>query len=747
MADQMVKMGQEWLNKTYGGKSGYNIISAESIGNTNWTTMYALTRALQIELGIASPSDGFGPTTLKTLESKYPKIEQASKNVPLNIIKIIQTGLYCKGYNGGVIDGKIDQPTFQAINSMRTNMGIGNGAITPKVFKALLTMDAYVLLSSYGAQEQIRLIQQSFNNKYGNRADYFYMPCDGIYSRDTQKALVFAIQYEGGMADGVANGNFGPGTQNIIKKNTINIGTNNIYVYLFKAAMIFNGFSCELSSTFTKADSEVLKKFQSFYMLNVTGIGNFETWASLLVSTGDVTRKGKACDCITEITDIRAKSLKAAGYETVGRYLTNVEGTALNKKIQPNELNTIFKNGLSIFPIYQTWGGEKKYFNYNQGKLDGDKAYVAARDIYGFNKGTTIYFAVDYDAFGEDIVNNIIPHFKGIMDSLSELGGYYSVGIYGPRNVCIKVSEAMPIKSSFVSSMSTGFSGNLGFPLPYNWAFDQISTITVGSGIGSIEIDNNIKSGRDLGQTSVNTVNSYTPDVNLIIDSHLKLQSSVLEFLNREMSSFQKDKALISREDAIKFVLSHDKLITRVCQKYNIRKALLQTVFQFEYALIGIDDAGADGLVMDYHKNRPGSEVVDNIPIINKFYKGDSSTGCCQMFASTTINAMNYAIDRTIYSGVRYNVKSANDIYTVWKLLQSNQFSIEKCALVLLHAAETVGVPVSLNNNYIYDTNQIKKILARYNGTGTEAKLYGEKVYKLYVIFEAENEKLRKLRK
>lgn len=56
--------------------------------------------------------------------------------------------------------------------------------------------------------------------------------------------------------------------------------------------------------------------------------------------------------------------------------------------------------------------------------------------------------------------------------------------------------------------MSTGFSGNLGYPLPYNWAFDQISTITVGNGSGMIEIDNDICSGLDNGVNTINIVPS-----------------------------------------------------------------------------------------------------------------------------------------------------------------------------------------------------------------------------------------------
>ena len=46
----------------------------------------------------------------------------------------------------------------------------------------------------------------------------------------------------------------------------------------------------------------------------------------------DPERQGKACDCITEITPERAKTLVVAGYETVGRYLTNAKGKMLKIK-------------------------------------------------------------------------------------------------------------------------------------------------------------------------------------------------------------------------------------------------------------------------------------------------------------------------------------------------------------------------------------------------------------------------------
>ncbi|PAD65816.1 hypothetical protein CHH79_02230 [Bacillus siamensis] len=503
--DEMVLLTQEWLNETYKGKSGYN--SIEENGKTGWKTMYALTRALQLELGITQTSDSFGPTTLRKLEEVGP-ISPAS-NSKKNIVKIIQGALYCKGYGPGGLTGTFGQGTKGAITEMQLNMGLskGDGVVTPKVFKALLNMDSYILLS--GASEKVRSIQQWLNNKYYHRENFFLMPCDGQYSRDTQKSLVYAIQYEEGLDDSAANGNFGPTTQRLIP--VLKFGTTDAkssFIHLFQAALIFNGYNVPFDGVYSESVRSKVKDFQSFAKLEQSGTADFQTWASLLVSTGDPSRKGVACDSITQITSDRAESLKRAGYKIVGRYLTNAPGSSLNKKIQPGELETILKSGLNVFPIYQTYGGEANYFNKEQGKKDALAAYKAAKE-YGFKNNTVIYFAVDYDAYGNALNNNIIPHFEGINEIMNGfLGSAYKIGIYAPRNVCTLVSKNNLAFASFVSGMSTGFSGNLGYPLPYNWAFDQISTINVGSGSGKIQIDNDICSGLDNGVNTINIVSS-----------------------------------------------------------------------------------------------------------------------------------------------------------------------------------------------------------------------------------------------
>ena len=68
--DEMVKRTQVYLNAMYGGNSGYEVIPENGI--TGWTTIYALTRALQIELGITATADSFGPTTISKFNSKFP---------------------------------------------------------------------------------------------------------------------------------------------------------------------------------------------------------------------------------------------------------------------------------------------------------------------------------------------------------------------------------------------------------------------------------------------------------------------------------------------------------------------------------------------------------------------------------------------------------------------------------------------------------------------------------------------------
>jgi len=507
--DAAVLSVQIWLNKTYKGKAGYKPIAEDGI--TGWGTVKALTVALQIEEGIASPNGNFGPSTRRLC----PTLSVNSGTS--NFVNILKGGLYCKGYEGGALDGKFTDRVKGSVMEFQSDAGLANpdGVVNAVIFKALLTMDAFKLLNygPYKGNLQIRAIQQDLNRNYiANKyfsIDIGLVPCDGIYGRSTNKALLYALQIEEGIS--VPNGVFGPSTRRLCP--VLREGSSKTtFVKLLEYALYLNNYNPNnFSGVFTSDVKRAVIGFQKFSALDADGIAGLSTWASLLVSSGNTNRKGNACDCAQTITEARAKTLKKNGYKYIGRYLTG------KFKMTNEEVQTILNNGFKLFPIFEVGGYRNEYFTEKQGIEDAKSAMKAANDL-GFSEYTIIYFAVDYDAVEYQIKSNVLPYFKGIYDTLQP----YNVGIYGPRHVCSLVAQNGYSCSSFVCDMSTGFSGNLGYSLPNDWAFDQISTITLGSGDGKIEIDNNIASNRYGGENNLNKNNSH-PSSNPSLDDKYKL--------------------------------------------------------------------------------------------------------------------------------------------------------------------------------------------------------------------------------
>ncbi|MGW5093195.1 glycoside hydrolase domain-containing protein [Streptomyces nodosus] len=511
MADGKVLEAQQWVNATYGGVAGYE--SCPENGMTGWATMYSLIMGLQHELGISPVVASFGPTTMAKLEALGNIGFGWNQNS--NIVRIIQHGLFCKGYWGANGYGGFGDITVEAVDKMRVDMGlpdagsgIEGGVVTAKIFKCILNMDAYVVVA--GGTEDIRSIQQWLNGRYWQRNAYSIGPCDGIYSRDVQKALMIALQYELGIAE--PNGNFGPGTEAGLRTHTLAEGDSGVFVELFSAACVFNSptFSSEGNAvvttwrnTYNSTLTDWVTAFQKFNKLTVSGNGDYETWAQLLVSMGDPGRPATASDTRFEITASRAKWLYENKYRFVGRYIYDPPGSTLDKEIKAGELDTIFANGLKVFPIYQDNARKLSDFSYTTGYQHGLNAHQCAAS-YGFNRGTTIYFAVDYDATADEIDSAIVPYFHGVQAALASQGKRYTHGVYGSRNVCSTVSDKTFARFSFVSGMSWGFSGNLGFPIPRNWSFNQIKEFSVTNGSDTFDLDNDVASGLDQGVSSVN---------------------------------------------------------------------------------------------------------------------------------------------------------------------------------------------------------------------------------------------------
>jgi peptidoglycan hydrolase-like protein with peptidoglycan-binding domain len=728
MPDEMVLRAQQFINKTYLNGATLGIAKLKEDGQTGWSVMYALTRALQYELGITSLSNTFGPTTLSTLQSRYPSLN--ANNVPSwNFACIIQSALYCKGYDGGAIDGSYNARVQAAVVQMKQDMGVAGafpgGSLEPKVFKALLNMDAYVTVNN--GSSVTRSVQQWLNGRYIHRRDFFIIPCDGHHSRDVAKSMLFAVQYELGMADGTATGVFGPGTQAGLKANTVSLGSTGTWARLFTGAMQLNGRGVAFGD-FTSDVRGAVELFQSFSKLPVTGTGNFATWASLLVSHGDQTRSGEACDGVTKITPARAQALKAAGYKYIGRYLYNPSLTDLpEKQIQPGELATIKEYGLRCFPIYQTWSRSTDYFHYGQGSIDAYNAIRWAK-IHGFKADTIIYFAVDYDALDFEVTDYIIPHFQGVWDTIREHSNY-QVGIYGPRNVCQRVSNAGFAVTSFVSDMSSGFSGNLGYPLPTNWAFDQIVTKSIGSGSGAIEIDNNIASGRDTGQNDFSPV-PLVSGLDVYFDQNYR--AAALQAVQTYLESIGVPETggsgwvdqdwvtwdEISTTEAFNTVMKYDGVITELARSLKIRKALIQAPILWEQRKWWDQDYYTDNAV------RNGT-----LP--------DCSTGLGQIFASVALGARNFCIERGIINGT---VLSAGFTRAVWDRLQEPTYNISSVAyLTMQNCHEVTGSLPTL----AMGLPAIERTLARYNGKlvvegeiDEDVMKYGRELVGLYGVLE-----------
>ncbi|PJE93959.1 hypothetical protein CUT44_30910 [Streptomyces carminius] len=731
--DELVLRAQRFINTTYGGVSG--IPTVEENGRTSWAVMYALTRCLQYELGIAGLSDNFGPGTLGALQSRHPRLD-ASTVPSANFCRIIQSGLYCKGYDGGEIDGRYNDRVSAAVRRLKADMGVAGtysgDALTPKVFKGLLNMDPYTVVNN--GSSRVREVQRWLNGRYVDRRDFFIIPCDGHHSRDVQKALMLAIQYELGMADGVANGVFGPGTRTGLKEHTVRVGTTGAWAQLFTAAMVLNKRDTPFAATFTAAHSETIEGFQLFVKLPATGIGDYQTWASLLVSTGDPTRRGTACDCVTEITPARARTLVAEGYKYVGRYLCNVPGTDLDKMIKPGELEVIASNGLRVFPIYQTYGGAASYFGHRQGTSDAYSALEWAR-YHGFKAGTRIYFAVDFDALDYQVTDNVLPHFRSIKSVMEEHGPSFHIGIYGPRNVCSRVGDEGLTSASFVADMSTGFSGNLGYTLPLDWSFDQISTITVGSDSGRIEIDNNIASGRDSGENSF--APPQVPDSGLDADFDMSRRAALLEDIQKylvskdipeEGGSLPEDVVQPnSTTDAFNKIMGYDAVITRVARRLRIRKALLMCPLLWEVRKLTNLDSFADDGVAVYHTKGDWDPT-------DQWIKRDSSTGLGQIFAVTAINARAHAVRQGDIVASILDPDNDSHVWTVWKQLKGDDaFNIAAAAHTLIHGAHDVGIP---RPGLDYSDEHTRRTLKRYRGFGDEAERDSHIQLGLYQVLE-----------
>ena len=241
-----------------------------------------------------------------------------------DIVRIVQCACYGKGYDPGSISAPSTGRPAGRFCKLMSDAGLNDGfvdAVPPKVVKALLTMDAYQLVA--GGTATVRSIQHGSTAGTG-APELFVLACDGNVSRDVQKALYLAIQFELGMTDADANRvvrSAHPGRPRRTAAQGLR-GELRAAVHRGHGLQPVRLGDLRIYERFTDTfDIEVTAAvcaFQAFSAIPVTGAGDYVTWCQLLVSDGDPARACTAVDCITAITDARAATLRAAGYTLVG---------------------------------------------------------------------------------------------------------------------------------------------------------------------------------------------------------------------------------------------------------------------------------------------------------------------------------------------------------------------------------------------------------------------------------------------
>lgn len=521
--DIKVKEAQEWLNSTYSGHSWFTVLDTDGI--TGAGTCKALCKALQYEIGLSGIDGIIGTGTL----AACPTIGPSTTNS--NLVKIIQCGFYCKGYECGGITGIYSSNTINAATAFRSNVGFStnDGTMPPRFIKALLNTDAFVLISS--GHSYIRNAQQYLNTNYIEKFSnsWNYIPCNGVADRNMMKAIIAALQYEeaGQSLTGV-DGIYGNNT--LSKAPFLSPGTTKTAFVKIAQMCLMCMMETDpgLDGVFDTSLASLIIEFQTFYCLDTDSPGRIDTitWASLLSSKGYTSRNALACDTSTILDYDKALALYNKGYQYVGRYLTGTVGGTRSKAMTQVEVNHIFNAGLRIFAIFQEGTVTREKFTYQQGRIDGETALNAAKSL-GIPYGEIIYFAIDYDMTDNDVTNYVIPYFRGIRKAFNDNYNRYKTGIYGSRNVCSRVAARGYSVSSFVSDMSTGFSGNLGYKIPDDWAFDQFHEYTFTNASESFGLDKVAYSGRYNG---FNQITSHldedvlpTPTEDILLDRYKEI--------------------------------------------------------------------------------------------------------------------------------------------------------------------------------------------------------------------------------
>ena len=192
---------------------------------------------------------------------------------------------------------------------------------------------------------------------------------------------------------------------------------------------------------------------------------------------------------------------------------------------------------------------------------------------------------------------------------------------------------------------------------------------------------------------------------------------------------------LYSAQKAEKIIEEYTPWIEKVSERYSIPSACMKAVLRKEIADIDLLDPLADALVA---LNWGRFDLVRSLfrkeprPRQGGLGKLDSSVGYAQIFASTAIRAVDYALSRGLDGeaglglspGERPDTDSLRDREKMWRRLKRDrEFNIQTAVLNLISAGEEMNGHTDFSR---YTREEYERMFTRYNANTRTVTPYGK---------------------
>ncbi len=259
---------QVWLNSNY--SFGLSIDNLYGIA-----TQKALVKVIQSELNVAV--DGiYGKNT----KAAWKLVKVGTKGT---LAKVCQAALICLGYDCGKYgaDGDFGSSSKNAaVNFQKDNELSTDGMIGRDTSYAMFTKKSSKPTSTPAPNPSKRYVTTTADVQHWLNNDYnAELTVDGLYGKNTQKAIVRVIQSATGTA---ADGIFGKNSKK--SWNNLKSGSAGIIVKAYQSALICRGYDCGkygADGDFGGGTVSATKQYQSGHGLSADGIAGKNTAYSL----------------------------------------------------------------------------------------------------------------------------------------------------------------------------------------------------------------------------------------------------------------------------------------------------------------------------------------------------------------------------------------------------------------------------------------------------------------------------------